>query len=95
MVGINAENREKAKVAGGDTVDVDIELDTDLRKITIPSDFAAALNRQPKARKYFAGLSYSKQKAFVQVIEGTKVAETRQRRMEKAVAELQEAAETA
>jgi uncharacterized protein YdeI (YjbR/CyaY-like superfamily) len=88
MVGVNAENREKAKVAGGDTVDVDIELDTAPREVTVPADFAAALNAYPKARKHFEGLSYSKQKAFVQVIEGTKVAETRQRRIEKAIADL-------
>jgi hypothetical protein len=90
MVGVNAENREKAKVAGGDTVDVDIELDTAPREVTVPADFAAALNVHPKARKHFEGLSYSKQKAFVQIIEGTKVAETRRRRIEKAVADLKE-----
>lgn len=90
MVGVNAENRDKAKVAGGDTVDVDIETDTAPREVTVPVDFAAALNASPKARKYFDGLSYSKQKAFVQVIEGTKVAETRKRRIDKTVADLKE-----
>jgi hypothetical protein len=92
MVGVNAENREKAKVAGGDSVDVDIELDTAPREVTVSADFAAALNIHPKARQHFEGLSYSKQKAFVQVIEGTKVAETRRRRIAKAVADLKEAA---
>lgn len=88
MVGVNAENREKAKVAGGDEVDVDIALDTEPREIEVPQDFATALNRNAKARKYFDGLSYSKRKAFVQGIEGAKTEDTRQRRIEKAIADL-------
>src|SRR5882672_11345273 len=40
MVGVNAENREKAKVAGGEEVDVDIDLDTEPREVTLPVDFA-------------------------------------------------------
>lgn len=88
MVGVNAENRENAKVAGGDEVDVDIALDTEPREVGVPADFATALSRHAKARKYFDSLSYSKRKAFVQGIEGAKTPETRQRRIEKAVAEL-------
>ena len=56
MVGVNAENREKAKVAGGDDVDVDIALDTEPREVELPADFATALNRHAKARKYFRWL---------------------------------------
>jgi bacteriocin resistance YdeI/OmpD-like protein/uncharacterized protein DUF1905 len=92
MVGVNAQNREKAKVVGGDEVNVDIELDTEPREVTLPADFAAALNRQVKARRLFDGLSYSKKKVFVQGIEGAKTAETRQRRIDKAVSELREGA---
>ena len=88
MVGVNAENRKRAKVAGGDVVDVDIALDTEARTVTLPSDFATSLNRHAKARKYFDGLSYSKQKVYVQGIEGAKTADTRERRIEKAVAAL-------
>src|SRR6266850_6819695 len=57
MVGVNAENREKAKVAGGEEVDVDIELDTEPREVALPADFAAALDRHAKARQHFDGLS--------------------------------------
>jgi len=92
MVGVNAENREKAGVAGGDKVDVGIALDTDPREVTVPADFAAVLSRNAKARRHFDGLSYSKKKAFVQGIEGAKTAETRQRRLEKALFDLREAA---
>lgn len=92
MVGVNAENREKARVAGGDKVDVDIELDTDPREVTVPAGFAAALSRNAKTRQHFDGLSYSKKKAFVQGIEGAKTAETRQHRIDKALLDLREAA---
>ena len=57
MVGVNAENREKAKVAGGDEVDVEIALDTEPREVELPADFATALNRNAKARKYFESVA--------------------------------------
>jgi uncharacterized protein YdeI (YjbR/CyaY-like superfamily) len=89
MVGVNAENRALCKVAGGDKVDVDIALDTELREVTVPADFAAALKRNAAARKHFDGLSYSKRKAFVTGIEAAKTAETRERRIDKALSDLQ------
>jgi hypothetical protein len=70
MVSVSAANREKAKVAGGQEVDVDIELDIAPREATVPADFAAALSRNAKAQRQFGVLSYSKKKAFVQSIEG-------------------------
>jgi hypothetical protein len=42
MVGVSAENRATAGVVGGDEVDVDIELDTAPREVTVPADFAKA-----------------------------------------------------
>lgn len=51
MVGVSAENRAGAGVAGGDQVDVEIELDTAPRDVTLPSDFAAALDAEPAARR--------------------------------------------
>lgn len=93
MVGVNAENRKKAKVAGGDKVDVDIALDTEPRDVTVPADFATMLSRNTRVRQHFDGMSYSKRKAFVQGIEGAKTVETRQRRIEKAFADLKGAAD--
>lgn len=90
MVGVNAENRARADVAGGDEVDVQIELDTERRTVTVPADFAAALEPEPAARVFFDGLSYSQRSWFVLGIEDAKTAETRQRRIEKAVARLRD-----
>ena len=73
MVAVSAENREKAKVSGGQAVDVDIELDTEPREMAVPADFAAALGCNAKASKAFDGLSFSKKKGFVQGIEGLRL----------------------
>jgi hypothetical protein len=85
MVGVSAENREQAGVAGGDTVQVDIELDSAPREVTVPPDFAKALKRDAQAKKTFDTLSPSNKKWHVTSIEGAKTAETRQRRIDKSV----------
>jgi uncharacterized protein YdeI (YjbR/CyaY-like superfamily) len=90
MVGVNAENREKAQVAGGDEVDVDIELDTQPRELTLPPDFSEALEREPDAKRFFETLSHSRQQALVLPIDQAKTPETRQRRMDKALSALRE-----
>ncbi len=85
MVGVSAENRAGAGVKGGDDVDVDIELDTAPREVSVPPDFATALDAEPNARKTFEGLSYSNKSWHVLQIEGAKTNETRQRRIAKSV----------
>jgi hypothetical protein len=90
MVGVSAENRAQAHVAGGDEVDVDIELDTQPRQLTLPPDFADALDRQPDARRILDSLSYSRQQALVLPIDQARTPETRQRRIEKALSALRE-----
>jgi hypothetical protein len=85
MVGVSAENREAAGVAGGDEMDVDIELDTAPREVSVPGDFAAALDAEPEARRTFDGLSYSNKSWHVLQVTGAKTDETRQRRIAKSV----------
>ena len=55
MIGVSAENRTGARVKGGDEVDVDLELDTAPRELTLPPDFAAALDGDANARRPFEG----------------------------------------
>ena len=90
LVGVSAENRAAAGVAGGDEIDVDLELDTAPRTVDVPADFAAALAAEPKARAFFDGLSYSERRWFVLGVEDAKTPETRQRRIEKLTARLLE-----
>jgi Bacteriocin-protection, YdeI or OmpD-Associated/Domain of unknown function (DUF1905) len=90
MLPVSAQVRESAGVAAGDEVDVDIELDTEPREVALPADFADALDREAAARRFFDGLSYSNKRRFVLSIEEAKTAETRQRRIAKAVSTLRE-----
>jgi hypothetical protein len=90
MVGVSAENREKANVAGGDEVDVDIELDTQPRELTLPPDFSVILDREPAARRFFDSLSRGRQQALVLPVAQAKTPETRQRRIDKALMALRE-----
>lgn len=56
----------------------------------MPSDFAAALDTEPAAKRFFETLSYSNRRRFVLSIEDAKTPETRQRRITKAVSTLRE-----
>lgn len=85
MVGVNAENREGAKVKGGDKIDVTIELDTEERTVELPAGFQKALNKNAAAKKIFDVLSNSKKKALVIPIANAKTDETRNRNIEKAM----------
>ena len=90
LLPVSAEVREQAGVAAGDTVQVDVELDTEAREVTVPPDFAEALGRDPDAQRFFEGLSYSNRRRLVLAIEGAKAAETRQRRIDGTVGKLHE-----
>jgi hypothetical protein len=85
MVGVSAEHRAGAGVAGSDEVEVDIDLDTAPREVDVPADLAAALAAEPEARRTFDGLSYSNRSWHVLQVEGAKTDETRQRRIRKSV----------
>lgn len=91
MIGVSAEVRKGAGVAGGDEVDIDIEHDTEPREVRVPADFAAALDGSPDARTLFDGLSYSNKRRIVTPIVDAKNPETRDRRIAKAVERLSEA----
>jgi uncharacterized protein YdeI (YjbR/CyaY-like superfamily) len=90
MIGVSEAVRAAAGVAGGDSVDVDVVLDTAPRTVEVPDDLARALDTEPSARATFDKLSYSNQRFWVEPIEAAKSDETRQRRIEKAVATLRE-----
>ena len=90
LIGVSSEHRAGAGVAAGDEVDVELELDTAARTVTVPADFAAALDEDPKARATFDGLSYSNKSWHVLSIDGAKTDETRQRRIVRSIDALRE-----
>jgi len=85
MVGLSAEHRAGAGVAGGDEVEVDLELDTAPRQVAVPDDLAAALDAEPAARATFEALSYSNKSWHVLQVTGAKTEETRQRRIARSI----------
>jgi hypothetical protein len=87
-IGVRAEIREAARVAAGETHDIDIALDTAPREIAVPDDLAAALAEHPQARAFFDGLSYTNRSTYVSWVEDAKKPETRAQRVEKSVAAL-------
>ena len=90
MIGVSAAVGKSSGVAGGDELDVEVELDTAPREVSLPPDFAAALNGDAEAKRFFEGLSYSNKQRIVLPIGEAKSAETRQRRIDKAISNLHE-----
>jgi uncharacterized protein YdeI (YjbR/CyaY-like superfamily) len=80
------------RVAAGDEVEVEVELDTEPREVSLPPEFAAALEADQAARQAFGKLSYSQQQRYVLGITSAKTAETRDRRIASALGELRQAA---
>jgi hypothetical protein len=89
-LGVSAERRAAAGVAGGQVLDVVVELDTAERSVTVPEDLGAALDREPAAKAFWDGLSFSKKQWHVLQIEAAKTPETRARRVTKSVEMLAE-----
>ena len=85
MVGLSAEHRAGAGVAGGDEVEVDLELDTAPREVAVPDELAAALDAEPAARATFEALSYSNKSWHVLQVTGAKTDDTRQRRIARSI----------
>ena len=90
MLGVSNEVRAAAGVRAGQDIDLESELDTEPRELTVPVDVAAALDAEPAARRFFDGLSYSNRRRIVIAIDDAKTPETRARRIEKSVAMLRE-----
>jgi Bacteriocin-protection, YdeI or OmpD-Associated/Domain of unknown function (DUF1905) len=90
MVSLSAEHRAGAGVAGGDEVEVDLELDSAPREVTVPPELVAALDAEPAARATFDGLSYSNKSWHILQVTGAKTEETRQRRIARSVEALKQ-----
>ena len=84
-VGFSSEHRAASGLEGGEAIEVTLELDTEPRTVDLPEDLAAALDAVPAARAMFDGLPPSLKKYHVDQVTGAKSAETRERRIAKAV----------
>lgn len=89
LIPVSAEHRAAAGVQAGDRLRVTLTLDEAPRDVEIPLDLATALEQSPAARDAFDALSPSGKKRHVLSITGAKTAETRHRRLAKAIEELE------
>jgi antitoxin component of MazEF toxin-antitoxin module len=85
LISLSAENRKNANVKGGDTLAVELELDTAPRTVEIPTDLQKVLEKNKAAKANFDKLAPSKKKALVLSINDAKTEETKQRRIAKAI----------
>ncbi|WP_024285110.1 YdeI/OmpD-associated family protein [Cellulomonas sp. KRMCY2] len=88
LLSFNAETRAATGRGAGDEIEVTLAVDDTPRVVEVPAALAEALHRDPAAAEAWARLSYSKQRAHGLSVEGAKSAETRDRRVQKVLAEL-------
>jgi hypothetical protein len=88
LLGLSNANREAAGVHVGQEVEVELELDREPRVVVAPADFLSALDADGDARAAYDRLPDGRKREHVRSIESAKKPETRQRRIEKAVAAL-------
>jgi antitoxin component of MazEF toxin-antitoxin module len=86
MVGVSAAIRKETGLVAGDKIEVELVVDKTPREVDVPADFAKALAGTPATREFFDGLSNSLQRYHVDNVNAAKTEETRQRRIDKAVA---------
>jgi len=86
MISVSAAVRRDAGLKGGDRVHVTLQVAASPREVVVPVDLAEALAADPEAAAFFASLSNSLQRYHVDTVNGAKAPETRQRRIDKAVA---------
>jgi bacteriocin resistance YdeI/OmpD-like protein/uncharacterized protein DUF1905 len=87
-LGVHKATREAAAVVVGDTIHVEAERDERARSLNVPPELETALAGDAEARLAFERLSFTHRREYAEWVGGAKRAETRQRRLAKAVAML-------
>ena len=88
FIPLRTSNREAAGLEGGETIDIRLDLDTGKRVVRPPADLVKALKAAGSVWDRWQTLSYTHQREHVEAIEGAKQAETRARRIRKAVQQI-------
>ena len=84
-VGFRKEIRERAGIAPGDRVTLEIEADDAPRQVELPPELARALEAHPDAKAAFDALSFTNRREYAEWIAGAKKEETRARRLGRAL----------
>jgi hypothetical protein len=84
-LGLRADIRAAAGIDVGDSVEVVLELDEEPREIDVPEALAQALAGDPDARRVYDALAFTHRRKYAEWIASAKRAETRERRVVKAL----------
>lgn len=84
---LNTAMRAAASVDVGDEVSVELEHDPTPRIVPMPTEFAAALAKDPKARHAFENLTASHRKDILSYLNSLKTEESLKRNIKRAIAE--------
>lgn len=90
LLGLNRAVRGEAGVEPGDTVDVELTLETAPRELEVPPALASALAEDPAAGAAFDALAFTHRKEYVRWITEAKREDTRERRIAQATQMLRE-----
>ncbi|MBN2149129.1 MAG: DUF1905 domain-containing protein [Anaerolineales bacterium] len=90
ILGIRKEIREKIGKGIGDEIEIVVEEDNEPRVVAIPPDVQQALIMTPQVEALFSRLAYTHQKEYIEWIEEAKREQTRQDRIRKMIAMLQQ-----
>jgi uncharacterized protein YdeI (YjbR/CyaY-like superfamily) len=87
-LGVHKATRDAAGVAIGDEVEIEITRDDSPRVLELAPELEAALKADPDLRARFDALSFSRRRELADPIREAVKPETRQARLEKALAQL-------
>ena len=90
LLGLNREVRDGAGAQAGDTVELELELDTAPREVEVHEALASALAGDREAAATFEALAFTHRKEYARWIEEAKREQTRERRVAKALQMLRE-----
>ena len=82
-------HREASGFWAGDTVEVELVLETGPRLVDVPEDLAAAL-KSAGLMQAFEAKNYSTRKAYALAVSEAKAEDTKTRRIDKIIAELKQ-----
>jgi Domain of unknown function (DUF1905)/Bacteriocin-protection, YdeI or OmpD-Associated len=89
-VGLHKATREAAGVGIGDEVELTLVRDDSPRLLELPPELEAAFAADPQLRERFEALSFSRRRELAEPISEAKKTETREARVQKALARLRD-----
>lgn len=88
VIGIRKDIRAAIGKSVGDTINVEIEKDTEERIVDVPGDLKAALSKSKKAEAFYNTLSFTNRKEYATWVSSAKKTETREKRVAESIRKL-------